>query len=164
MFFSRAFANIFLAKFRRIGRFGVHNRRVMPFLVLIFALLLLPGAEIYLLFEWFGEAPGWALAYLALTAAAGLFLMRIARVGFGEMARRWAQTQSAGRVSPWAFVLFGKMWFVGLLLTFPGYITDFIALCVILAGLFAAPKGENNGDGIITAQATVIKEDNRGND
>lgn len=121
----------------------------MP-LVLIFAILLLPGAEVYLLFDWFGDSPAWALVYVLLTSAAGVFLMRLARAGFGAILRGWEK-----RSSPWSFIIFGKMWFAGALLLFPGYLTDILALAVVVAGWFSAPP--NDGNTIIRAK--VIKED-----
>ena len=123
----------------------------MP-LILIFAVLLLPGAEVYLLFDWFGDSPGWALVYVVLTSAAGIFLMRLARAGFGAIVRSWSQ-----RSSPWSFVLFGKMWFVGALLVFPGYLSDIIALVIIVAGLFAPSPVADNRERVV--QATVVEED-----
>ncbi|MGI9338038.1 MAG: FxsA family protein [Gammaproteobacteria bacterium] len=157
------FFDILICRYFRLWRrlFGLRaakgrNISVMP-LLLIFGFLLLPGAEVYLLFDWFGDAPGWALAYLVLTSAAGVFLMRLARAGFGAILQGWSQ-----RSSPLSFILLGKMWLVGALLLFPGYLTDGIALMVIIIGRFAAPAADNSG---AIVQARVIKEegDERGN-
>ncbi len=120
-----------------------------------------------MLFSWIGESPGVALAYLALTLLAGVLLMRLARIGFFELLRRWGERAQAGEAaaSPWALFLFGKMWIVGALLFFPGYITDAMALALVCFSFFAAPKNDGGGndggtsdDGMLRARAVVIEE------
>ena len=99
-------------------------------LLLIF-LLLLPGAEVYTLFQFFASAPLWASLYLLTATGVGWLLVRAAKVGFAETLRRLADGVGRGE-SPRALFVFGKLWAVGALLFFPGYITDFIALLLLL--------------------------------
>lgn len=94
-------------------------------------LLLLPGAEVYTLFQFFASAPLWASLYLLAATGLGWLMVRAAKVGFAETLRRLADGVGRGE-SPRALFVFGKMWAVGALLFFPGYITDFIALLFLL--------------------------------
>ena len=112
-------------------------------LILIF-LLLLPGMEVYTLFRFFESAPWLALAYLCAAGAVGWLLMRVAKVGVAETVRRLVEQR--GR--PAALLIFGKMWAVGALLFFPGYITDCLALALLLlpGGIFSGGKNRGGGE------------------
>ena len=90
--------------------------------------------EVYTLFRFFESAPWTALAYFCAATAAGWLLMRAAKIGLAETIRRLVEER--GR--PAALLAFGKMWAVGALLFFPGYITDFLALSLLLlpGGIF----------------------------
>lgn len=108
-------------------------------------LLLLPGMEVYTLFRFFESAPLAAGFYLLAATALGWLMMRAAKVGLAETIRRL--TQQGGR--PGALLVFGKLWAMGALLFFPGYITDCMALFLLLlpGGLFGGnDEGENKTD------------------
>lgn len=107
-----------------------------------------------MLFSWLSDSPGRAIAYLLLTSVVGVLLMKAARAGFGAIMRGFSRN-----ASPWSFILLGKMWFAGALLLFPGYLTDIIALLIIIAGMFVAAPSKDNGGGAVV-RARVISEDN----
>lgn len=112
--------------------------------LLLVALLLLPGMEVYTLFGFFESAPLAAALYLAAAAGGGWLLMRAAKVGVAETLRRFGA--EGGR--PGALLLFGKLWTMGALLFFPGYITDALALLLLAApGSFFPDKNARRNDG-----------------
>ena len=85
--------------------------------------------EVYTLFRFFESAPLFAALYLLLATGGGWLMMRAAKVGLSETIRRL--TQQGG--NPGGLLIFGKMWAMGALLFFPGYITDFLALLLLAA-------------------------------
>ena len=100
--------------------------------------------EVYTLFRFFESAPWLALAYLCAAGGIGWLLMRVAKVGVAETVRRLVEQR--GR--PAALLVFGKMWAVGALLFFPGYITDCLALALLLlpGGIFSGGKNRGGGE------------------
>ena len=88
--------------------------------------------EVYTLFRFFESAPLPAGLYLLAATGGGWLMMRAAKVGLAETVRRL--TERGG--GPGGLLVFGKMWAMGALLFFPGYITDVLALL-----LLAAPGG-----------------------
>lgn len=103
-------------------------------------LLLLPGAEVYTLFRFFESAPLAAFCYLLAACGIGWLLMRAAKVGFFETVR--ILMERGGH--PGALLTFSKIWVVGGLLFFPGYITDLLALALLF---YPADDSGKNGGG-----------------
>ena len=101
--------------------------------------------EVYTLFRFFESAPLAAGLYLLFVTGLGWLMMRAAKAGFAEIFRRL--TRQGGH--PGALLVFGKLWVMGALLFFPGYVTDFIALMLALlpGGLFGARDGRGGGKG-----------------
>ena len=98
--------------------------------------------EVYTLFQFFANAPLLASLYLLAATGLGWLMVRAAKVGFAETLRRLADGVGRGE-SPRALFVFGKMWAVGALLFFPGYITDCIALVVAFDAGRCFPRGES---------------------
>lgn len=112
--------------------------RFFPFILIICAVL--PAVEVYLLFSWLETSWAVALSYTAATMLAGIICMKTAKTGFAEF---FLQLRG-GTPNLRALLLFGKMWIIGALLFFPGYLTDILAACVFLAGIGG---GRGGGDG-----------------
>lgn len=98
----------------------------MPFLLIL--LLLLPLIDIYLMCRWLWESTAVALAYLAVTMLLGGFMIKLAKLGVGEVFR----LMQSNRASPALMIRFARIWFSGALLLFPGYMSDALALLVLL--------------------------------
>ena len=128
----------------------------MPFPWIVFILLLLPAVEVYLIFDWLLSAPLWALLYLAATVTGGLFLIKLAKVGFAESLAKLKSDSFSLSAIP----IFGKLWVVGTLLAFPGYITDLLALVVLLWPIARSPNngGGKDSSGIMEIEGRVIEE------
>jgi UPF0716 protein FxsA len=101
------------------------------FIRLLFALIIVagfPALEIWLLLlagDWAGL---WVLAWLALTAAAGLWLMREER----DVWHSRLMGAALHGVNPLStLMLSGRRLVAGFLLCFPGFITDAIALMLL---------------------------------
>lgn len=101
--------------------------------------------EVYLLFSWIGESPTIALLYLSLSTVAGFVFMALAKAGlrdiFGRMRGLVDGSERGGRM----FLLLGKLWFVGALLLFPGYLTDIAALYLLLFVRGGRDDGRDDG-------------------
>ena len=99
--------------------------------------------EVYTLFRFFESAPAAAGLYLLVVTGLGWLMMRAAKVGFAETIHRL--TRRGG--GPGALLVFGKLWAMGALLFFPGYITDFIALILALlpGGFFGGNDRRGGG-------------------
>ena len=100
--------------------------------------------EVYTLFRFFESAPLPAALYLLAAAGGGWLMMRAAKVGVSETVRRLAEQGG----NPGGLLVFGKMWAMGALLFFPGYITDVLALLLLAApGGFFPDQNNKRGDG-----------------
>lgn len=102
-------------------------------------ILTFPAVEIYLLVVWLGNAPLLGTLYIVLSMAAGVLCIKFAKLGFAEFIHRLQAAARAGDAPSdgMPLLLFGKMWIIGALLFFPGYLTDLIAVCV---WLFLRPR------------------------
>ncbi|MGI9298018.1 MAG: FxsA family protein [Gammaproteobacteria bacterium] len=125
----------------------------MPLFFLI-VLLLAPPLDIFLAVRWLFLSPWTAAAYLAATAAVGALLMKFAKIGVGEA----ANMLRAGNAPPVAVAGFLKMWLVGALLFFPGYLSDVLAAGALL---LPSPKARFNAppaDAPLEARAEIVHE------
>ncbi|MGU9951986.1 MAG: FxsA family protein [Gammaproteobacteria bacterium WSBS_2016_MAG_OTU1] len=95
----------------------------MPLIFLIL-LLLLPLLDIYFAVTWLFESPVIASLYFLATTVLGIFLMKFAKVGFGEMMRLLQN----GVANPRLLAGFAGFWVAGALLFFPGYFSDIVAV------------------------------------
>lgn len=125
----------------------------MRLFILIF-FIVLPSVEIVLLFSWIAESPLLALLYLTLTIAAGLFCIRLAKVGWLEVLPRMRDLGVSGVK---VFLLASKLWVAGALLIFPGYITDIAALAVLL--LFRGGGPPRRDDGILEVRGRMLDDE-----
>lgn len=101
----------------------------MPILILLFILLCFPALEIYTLFR-LADAIGWWLAaWLISSALFGFLLIREEKLAF--FGRLMVGMQSGQH--PFAAMFdSGKTLMAGVLLIFPGVISDAIALILLL--------------------------------
>lgn len=101
----------------------------MPILILLFILLCFPALEIYTLFR-LADVIGWWLAvWLIASALFGLLLIREEKLAF--FGRLMVSMQSGQH--PFAAMFdSGKTLIAGVLLIFPGVISDAIALILLL--------------------------------
>lgn len=120
--------------------------------LLLISLILLPSMEVYLFLSWIGESPVVALLYLAATMFLGVVCIRLAKLGLGEALVR-ARHLGAGDAG--ILLTFGKLWIVGILFFFPGYITDIIALWV---WLFTG-RGKRQDDKATVVEAQLLDEE-----
>ena len=121
----------------------------IPLLVIIF-----PFAELYLFFRWLEASPIIALLYMLATMAAGVGCIKLAKVGILEFLRRARD----GGTNKRAIILFGKLWIIGILLFFPGYLTDLVAAAVWLLSAKTKPPPD---DGVVEIQSHFIDEDDK---
>lgn len=109
--------------------------------------------EVYLLFSWIADAPIVGLLYLAATVLLGFVCISIAKVGFAEIIQHVAQTRR-GELLPESMrvlLVLGKMWVVGALLIFPGYLSDILAALI----WFFIGKGRTERGGAADAPIEV---------
>jgi UPF0716 protein FxsA len=116
-------------------------------LLLLAILLGFPLLEITVLVRLAETHGWWVLGWVVLSACAGLALLKEAR--FALVARLGAAL-AAGQFSIAAFVDSGRTVLAGLLLIFPGIISDFLALTLLLLPR-AVPERVN-----VRANRTVI--------
>lgn len=129
----------------------------MPLLILFF-LILLPSMEVYLLFSWIGESPAVAVPYLVLSSGAGFACLFWAKAGLRELLPRLRDARAGGEVR--ALLYIGKMWLVGALLLFPGYLTDVAAgLLLLLTRLRPPPSPPPSDDGIVQTRGRLLDDD-----
>ena len=101
----------------------------MPILILLFILLCFPALEIYTLFR-LADAIGWWLAvWLISSALFGLLLIREEKLAFFG---RLVVGMQSGQHPFAAMFDSGKTLIAGVLLIFPGVISDAIALILLL--------------------------------
>jgi len=109
----------------------------LKILLPLFLIILLPSMEVYLLFSWIADAPFFALPYLAATILLGFVCMGVAKIGVADIIQHVTQTRRGELLpeSTRALLALGKMWVIGVLLIFPGYLTDILAVLIwLLAG------------------------------
>ncbi len=128
---------------------------------ILMAFPLLEGAVLYKLA--FGPAGhgGWVLAWLAFAAIAGIVLIKEARF---SLVTRLAAALSQGRFSLAAIIDSFRTVLAGLLLIFPGILSDIMALALLLlplrepaferahAGVSPATSRRVGGDGVIEGE------------
>ena len=132
-------------------------------LLLFFLFLFFPIIEIYLMIDWLGSAPLWAFLYLLVTIVGGLFLIKLAKFGFSESLAHLRENSLSLSAVP----LFLKMWIAGVLLVFPGYLSDVAAIIMLLLPAPAVSYHDGRGDGrrdgqeaeITEVEAQVIEDD-----
>ena len=129
----------------------------MPLFLIV--LLLAPLLEIYLAMRWLFSSPLAAGLYLAGAAIIGALLMKFAKIGVREAMRML----SDGGAPIGAAISFIKIWLAGALLFFPGYITDALAILILL---LPSPRTshsrsrpmEDSATRPLEAQAEIISE------
>lgn len=99
------------------------------FLGILMGFPLLEGAVLYRLAAGPDGHGGWVLAWLLFAAIAGVVLIKEARL---SLVTRLAQAVSMGQFSLAAFIDSFRTVLAGLLLIFPGIISDVLALAVLL--------------------------------
>jgi UPF0716 protein FxsA len=104
-------------------------RKTMTRLLLLVILLGFPVLEIALLVRLAETHGWWVLAWVILSACAGVALIKEARFA---LVARLAAAVAEGRFPIAAFVDSARTVVAGLLLIFPGIISDFIALTLLL--------------------------------
>ena len=90
--------------------------------------------EVYLLFSWIADSPVFGLSYVVVTILLGFACINLAKIGFADVIQHVTQTRR-GELLPGsmrALLVLGKMWAVGVLLIFPGYLTDILAVAIWL--------------------------------
>lgn len=104
----------------------------------LFAILLgLPLLELGLLAHLFGTHGWWVFAWVVFAACAGFALLKEARFA---LVARIAAAISVGRFPIAALVDSARTVVAGLFLIFPGVISDFIALTLLLLPRTAQPE------------------------
>lgn len=99
-------------------------------LIVLLLIIAFPVMEIYLLLSWIADSPIVALLYLFLSMGLGYLCIKVTKVGLHEISRhRQAMSSELGMRG---FLFFGKLFFIGILLIIPGYLTDIVALLVFL--------------------------------
>lgn len=93
---------------------------------------LLEGAVLYQLAAGPNGHGGWVLAWLVFSAIAGIVLIKQARF---SLVTRLAEALSQGHFSLAAIIDSFRTVLAGLLLIFPGVISDVMALCLLLLPL-----------------------------
>lgn len=93
---------------------------------------LLEGAVLYELASGPSGHGGWVLAWLVFSAVAGIVLIKQARF---SLVTRLAEAVSKGQFSLSAMIDSFRTVLAGLLLIFPGVISDVMALCLLLLPL-----------------------------
>lgn len=125
----------------------------MRFLMLAI-LLGFPLAELTVLYKIAQSNPLWLGAWLILAAVIGIVLIKEARFA---LVARLAAALAQGRFSLSALIDSGRTVLAGLLLIFPGIISDFVALVLLLLPIrtrelelhpvHASPRGGISGSG-----------------
>ena len=114
--------------------------------------------EVYLLFSWIGDAPVPALLYLSLSTVAGVACMRLAKAGMRDIFARLRG--AAGITEAGGLLTLGKLWFVGALLLFPGYLTDIAAvLILLLVGGGGKPDRKDGQDDMVEVRGRLLDDD-----
>lgn len=125
----------------------------MPLLLFI---VLPPLLDLYLALRWLFSSPLLAGLYFTIAAAAGVLLVRFAKIGVGEAVKML----SAGDAPIGAAIGFMKIWLAGALLFFPGYLSDAIAIIVLLlpSPKMRAARSSENDSRPLEATAEIVSE------
>lgn len=112
----------------------------MPILILLFILLCFPALEIYTLFRVADVIGWWLAAWLTASGVMGFWLIRLEKLAFHG---RLLFSLQAGQ-SPLAAIFdSSRTLLAGVLLIFPGVISDFIAMILLLL-----PSPHRKGTGV----------------
>jgi len=125
----------------------------MRVLAVILAVLAFPVLEAWVIFVLADRFGWWVAAWLVVAAIAGIVLIRVERFVWSL---RVASSLAANR-SPIAALLTSARSFVaGVLLVFPGVVSDILALAVLLwplpPGAGSGGPGGPSGDGVIEGE------------
>lgn len=85
----------------------------------------LPIIDFVLMLQWIAAAPVIAIVYLIATIGVGIFCVKFAKVGFRELLR---QMQAVDKTDARILLILAKLYIVGGLLAFPGYLSDIFAV------------------------------------
>ncbi len=114
---------------------------------LVFILLGFPLLEALLLVELARHIGWWLVVWLALSAMFGMALIKEARFA---MLKQWAASLQSGGSNIHALIGTGRTLVAGLLFIFPGVISDFVALgLILLPHERVAPIGPTAGARVI---------------
>jgi UPF0716 protein FxsA len=110
---------------------AVHNKVDMRFFILaiLMGFPLMEGALLFKLASGEHGSGAWVVAWLVFAAVAGVVLIKQARF---SLVARLGQALSQGQFSIAALVDSFRTVIAGLLLIFPGFISDVMALCILL--------------------------------
>lgn len=112
----------------------------MRFGWIVLLLLSFPVLEAISIFWVAGAIGGWVLLWLLLAAIAGIMLIRVERVAWGA---RLLFSMQSGAHPLSAMFASGRILLAGGLLVFPGFISDAIALVLLLTpGTWARRKAD----------------------
>ena len=113
--------------------------------------------EVYLTFSWIAQSPLWALLYLAASMGAGWLCMMLAKVGFRGIKSQIVMARQSHGLR--ALLVFGKLWIIGALLFFPGYLTDILAALIYLFAKNTGGGRDDEGGGrIVETRARIVDE------
>lgn len=115
--------------------------------------------EVYLLFSWIADAPLVAILYLICATLAGVFCIFWAKAAMREIFARLRDIERGGLG---ALLVFGKLWLIGALLLFPGYLTDMLALYLALFRRAPGGKGGGGGGGderVLEVRGRIVKDE-----
>lgn len=111
----------------------------IPTLVIILIFVVFPIMDVYFMISWVGDSPFIALPYWAVCTVVGLKCLKLAGGGM----RQWRDGRREGQHWLSLFYLM-RLYIVGLLLVFPGYISDILALLIfLLFGRGQQPEATN---------------------
>lgn len=125
-------------------------------LIVLVSVLLFPALEIYTMFQVADMIGWWLLAWLIFSAIFGWVLIKEESMAvFGRLAMT-VQSGQSPFVALWES---GRTILAGVLLIFPGVISDAIALVLLVWPSKSAPPGSRNmpDDGIIEGEGRVIE-------
>lgn len=112
----------------------------MRFLLILFILLGFPALEIFVLAQLAGSIGWWLLVWLILSAFAGWTLIQEEKMAvFGRLFSALQSGQPLG----YAMLDSLRTLFAGVLLIFPGVVSDFVALALLLLPRPKALPGRN---------------------
>lgn len=139
------------------------GKQNMPLIILIL-LLMLPLLDIYFILSWLFESTAVAATYMAITMTLGALMIKFAKIGVHEAFNMLRQ----GRAAIGAVAGFIKIWLAGVLLLFPGYLSDIVALIIfILPGRTfpppPPPPPPPSADRQLEVEAEIVTADERDN-
>ena len=120
----------------------------MRMLLILLILLAFPVLEVMVLFELASRYGWWVLGYLLVSAAFGAALIMEERI---VVFARLIQTLQEGRHPVLALLTSAKKMIAGILLIFPGVLSDVAALLLLIAPLPTSRKPPMD-DGVIEGQ------------